>query len=253
MLDEEFDVFSIRVEVGETRQQSNSPAPLLVDGYKAPKGALAFSGARMMRTAIYVDGFNLYYRALKGTPYKWVDLLALSQQLIQPKNQITAIKYFTARVKPNKKRPDQHVHQDAYLQASLAHIPCLQVIEGTFLASITKMPLAYPSPGGPKFVEVLKSEEKGSDVNLAVHLVNDACESTFDVALVISNDSDLAEAIRIARQKGKAVGVANPDPTKQMNYKLYDVASFRRRIEGKHLKAAQMPTVVGAFTKPADW
>ena len=88
---------------------------------------------------------------------------------------------------------------------------------------------------------------------MAVHLVNDACESTFDVALVISNDSDLAEAIRIARQKGKAVGVANPDPTKQMNYKLYDVASFRRRIEGKHLKAAQMPTMVGAFTKPADW
>ena len=43
----------------------------------------------MMRTAIYVDGFNLYYRALKGTPYKWVDLLALSQQLIQPKNGFT--------------------------------------------------------------------------------------------------------------------------------------------------------------------
>lgn len=206
-----------------------------------------------MRTAVYVDGFNLYYRALKNTSYKWVDLLALSKQMIQPTNNIVRIKYFTARVKPNRKKPDQHVHQDAYLQAIQTHIPCLEVIEGTFLTSITKMPIAQPAAGGPKFIDVIKSEEKGSDVNLAVHLVNDACESAFDVALVISNDSDLAEAIRLARLKGKPVGVANPDPTKQMNFKLYDVASFRRRIESKHLRAAQMPNQVGNFSKPSDW
>jgi uncharacterized LabA/DUF88 family protein len=210
-----------------------------------------------MRTAIYVDGFNLYYRALKGTPYKWLDLLALSQQLVKPTNKIELIRYFTARVKPNPAKPDQHVHQDAYLQAISAHISCLKIHEGQFYRNVVRMPLANPIPGSARSVEVIKSEEKGSDVNLAVHLVNDACESTFDVALVISNDSDLAEAIRIARTKGKPVGVANPiaDPKRKMNYELYSTASFIRRIEAKHLKSAQLPETFAdiGIRKPADW
>lgn len=206
-----------------------------------------------MRTIVYVDGFNLYYRALKGTRYRWLDLLALSQQMIKPTNTITLIRYFTARVKPNASKPDQHVHQDAYLTAIKDHIPCLSIHEGLFYRNKTRMPLAYPVPGQPRTVEVIKSEEKGSDVNLAVHLVNDAWEGRFDVALVISNDSDLVEAIRIARLKGKPVGVANPNPTGQMNAELYNAASFRRRIEPKHLRAALLPDTVGAVSKPPDW
>lgn len=210
-----------------------------------------------MRTTVYVDGFNLYYRALKGTPYRWLDLLALSRQLVKPTNQINRIRYFTARVKPNTYKPDQHVRQDAYLKAISAHIPCLSIHEGHFYSHVVRMPLAHPQAGGPKTVEVIKSEEKGSDVNLAVHLVNDACENAFDVALVISNDSDLAEAIRIARAKGKPVGVANPiaDTKIPMNAVLYNAASFIRRIEEKHLKAAQLPADFPAInvSKPASW
>src|SRR5690606_39894528 len=122
-----------------------------------------------MRTAIYVDGFNLYYRALKNTPYKWLDLHALARQLVKPTNRITCIRYFTARVKPNRNKPDQHVHQDAYLKAIQSHIPCLKIHEGQFYRSTVRMPLANPV-NGPRTVEVIKSEEKGSDVNLAVHL-----------------------------------------------------------------------------------
>jgi len=210
-----------------------------------------------MRTAVYVDGFNLYYRALKDTPYRWVDLLALSKQLVQVRNEITLIRYFTARVKPNPTKPTQHVHQDAFIRASKAHIRCLEVHEGLFYRNKTRMPLANPPPRGAKTVEVIKTEEKGSDVNLAVHLVNDAWEGRFDVALVISNDSDLAEAIRIARSKGKPVGVANPtaDLTKRMNAELYQAASFQRRIEAKHLRKAQMPEVFPdiSVSKPAHW
>lgn len=210
-----------------------------------------------MRTAVYVDGFNLYYRALKGTPFRWLDLLALSQQLVKPTNQITLIRYFTARVKPNKYKVDQHVRQDAYLNAISAHIPCLKIHEGHFYANIARMRLANPSVAGPRSVDVIKTEEKGSDVNLAVHLVNDAWENAFDVALVISNDSDLAEAIRIARTKGKPVGVVNPtaDPAVKMNAVLHSAASFIRRIEAKHLKAAQLPVAFPAISvvKPARW
>jgi len=119
------------------------------------------------------------------------------------------------------------------------------------------MPLATVLPGGPRTVEVIKSEEKGSDVNLAVHLVNDAWSDLFDVALVVSNDSDLAEAIRLARQRGKPVGVVNPSATNKMCFELYNCASFRRRVEPKHLRASQLPPSLAhqgiQLVKPATW
>lgn len=208
-----------------------------------------------MRTSIYIDGFNLYYRGLKRTPYRWLDLLAMSQQLIKPTNTITCIRYFTARVKPAAHKPDQHVRQDTYLKALAAYIPCLTIHEGQYNQHNVLMPLSNPPAHGSRMVDVIKSEEKGSDVNLAVHLLNDAWSGSFDVALVISNDSDLAEAVRVARLRGCPVGVANPSATGSMNAKLYSVASFHRRIETKHLAKAQLPdTIPGTtYTKPASW
>jgi hypothetical protein len=46
-------------------------------------------------------------------------------------------------------------------------------VKGSFLTHTVTAPLAQPN-GGQRFAQVLKTEEKGSDVNLAVHLVNDA-------------------------------------------------------------------------------
>lgn len=226
---------------------------------RPPQGGLGFSdpGTDLLRTAIYVDGFNLYYRALKRTPYRWLDLLALSKQLLRAENHIVKIRYFTARVTENAHKPEQHLRQEAYIEAIKAHIPCLKVHEGEFYQHVVRMPLARPADDGPRTVEVIKREEKGSDVNLASHLINDAWGNKFDVALVISNDSDLAEAICVARKRGKPIGVANPHASDRMNFRLYSAASFRRRIEHKHLKAAQMPNPVWKndriIIKPARW
>ncbi len=52
-----------------------------------------------MKTFVYVDAFNLYYGALKGTAYKWLDLQALCRVMI-PRNEVVCIKYFTACVPP---------------------------------------------------------------------------------------------------------------------------------------------------------
>lgn len=49
-----------------------------------------------MRTIVYVDGFNLYYGAVKNTPYRWLDLKALFGRLLEPRNRIIAVKYYTA-------------------------------------------------------------------------------------------------------------------------------------------------------------
>jgi hypothetical protein len=61
------------------------------------------------------------------------------------------------------------------------------------------MPLASPVPGGPTTVRVLKTEENGSDVNLATYLLSDAYEQVFEKAVVISNDSDLCTPIALVR------------------------------------------------------
>ena len=50
-----------------------------------------------MKANVYIDGFNLFYGSLKGTPYKWLDLLAMCQRLL-PDRSIGRIRYFTARV-----------------------------------------------------------------------------------------------------------------------------------------------------------
>ncbi|MEM7621300.1 MAG: NYN domain-containing protein [Pseudomonadota bacterium] len=92
----------------------------------------------------------------------------------------------------------------------------------------------------PDVVKVLKTEEKGSDVNLASHLLFDACQNNFDVAAVLSNDSDLVEPIRFVTQDiGKTVGLLSP--VKNPNPELEAVSSFVRRIRPAHLEASLCP------------
>jgi uncharacterized LabA/DUF88 family protein len=65
---------------------------------------------------------------------------------------------------------------------------------------------------------VIKTEEKGSDVNLAVHLLNDGWLDAYDCAVVVSNDSDIAEAMRLVRHHhGKRIGLITPRKRKSSN------------------------------------
>jgi uncharacterized LabA/DUF88 family protein len=195
-----------------------------------------------LRTAVYVDGFNLYYGALKGTPYKWLDLHALARASLKPYNQIVSIKYFTARVSGKLGDPHSPTRQDVYIRALRAHIPHLQTIFGRFLVI----------PG-------TKPQEKGSDVNLAVHLLNDAWLDTYDVALVVSNDADLAGAIQLAKsERGKVVGLLAPTANgRKVSDPLRRVTDFQQEVRSTALAACQLPNpvVIGPVTllKPAAW
>lgn len=108
-------------------------------------------------------------------------------------------------------------------------------------------------------MQVLRTEEKGSDVNLATCLLVDCFDKDFDEAVVISNDSDLASPIeKVVNQFGKVVGVINPHPKKGLSGKLIGAASFHvRTINKKVLATCQFPATLtdskGTFTKPATW
>lgn len=217
-----------------------------------------------MRTNTYIDGFNLYY-AIKHTPYKWLNLLALCNRLL-PGHTIQKIYYFTAKVQALPHDPSAPVRQEVYLRA-LKTLPEVEIRdEGHFVQwprSFPLYPLAYLYPDfltkPPLLSRILKAEEKGSDVNLASFLLRDCFKNEFDGAVVISNDSDLATPIEIVvKECGKPVMVINPNRKKVISGELIKVASeFRRTINYSAYAACQFnPTLtdsVGTFTKPSKW
>ncbi len=203
-----------------------------------------------LKTNVYIDGFNLYYGCTKHTPYRWLDLGALCNRLL-PTNAIHRIRYFTALLTPRPSDPQQRVRQEIYIRA-LKTIPNLTVHYGHFLASKTRMMMA----DGSGTVEVLKSEEKGSDVNLASYLLIDSYRSDCDVAVIVSNDSDLAFPIEhVKRHLGKIIGILNPH--KRPSQDLLPLANFYKPIRAGVLAASQFPPTLsdsqGTFHKPSAW
>ena len=207
-----------------------------------------------MRTAIYIDGFNLYYRALKGTHYKWLDLKKLASNLLQQKHIITEIKYFTAIVS-GIIDPDQPIRQKTYLRALKQHIPEISIFFGHFLSHKVSLP-NFPLISPLMFSDVLKTEEKGSDVNLAVHILNDAWLDKYDCAVILSNDSDLAEALRLIRtQTNKKIGLIYPGIHGHPSKELQKHAHFVKRVREGVLKISQLPSPIPKTNifKPSAW
>jgi uncharacterized LabA/DUF88 family protein len=168
-----------------------------------------------------------------------------------PKNQIHRIRYFTAPITPRPSDPRQGQRQQTYLRA-LRTIPNLSITMGHFL---TSKPWMMRADLGGK-VQVLKTEEKGSDVNLASYILTDAYESDYDILAVISNDSDLIYPIDYVKRKlGKIVGIINPH--ENPSYQLKTAATFYKKIRPAVLAACQFPLTMkdkdGTFTRPADW
>jgi uncharacterized LabA/DUF88 family protein len=177
--------------------------------------------------------------------------LSLLCRTLLPKHQIHRIRYFTALVTPRPSDPQQRTRQEIYLRA-LMTIPNLSIHRGRFLASKVRMKLA----NGTGTVEVLKTEEKGSDVNLASYLLIDAYSSDCDVAVIVSNDSDLVFPIEhIKKHLGKTIGILNP--YSRASRELLPLASFYKPIRQKALAVClfenELTDSIGKFHKPESW
>lgn len=209
-----------------------------------------------MITSVYVDGFNLYYRAVKNTGFKWLDLRKLAETLF-PKDEIKHILYFTALLKPRPDNPQRPQRQQAYLRA-LSTLPGSKITFGVFRSQKKCRPLVTPIAGLPTYVEVRDVEEKGSDVNLATRLLADGFQQKYKQAIVISNDSDLASAVRCVRDEiGLRVVLVNPDRENRSPRSLSNAATYVRRLRKSHLRQSQFPPVVtdriGPISKPKTW
>jgi len=207
-----------------------------------------------VKTNFYVDAFNLYYGCLKGTPNRWLDLDALFR-VVFPNNEINRIRYFTATVEARPPDLRQPARQRAYLRA-LQTIPNLSIHYGQYKTRAVRLPLARPPASGPKIAHVLRTEEKGTDVNLASHLLLDAFRGNCETAIVVSNDADLKTPIEIAKNElGLSVGVLNPHPLKRRSFDLHP--TFFKQLRRGPIAASQFPRVLkdaqGKIRKPPSW
>ena len=212
-----------------------------------------------MRVFVYVDGFNLYYGALESTPYKWLNIEQLCRNLLPAGAEIVSLKYFTAWVKPRGDvgAPDR---QKIYVKALEATSPMLEVIPGSFSAQDKRRKISGSDP--PEYATVEIMEEKGSDVNLATHLVYDACQDRFDCAVVISNDGDFAGALNMVKNLcGKQVGLLVPSKgtkrarSRKANKKLLPYVDWHHVLVDSDVAAAQLPSPIPgtAIHKPDSW
>lgn len=202
------------------------------------------------KTWIYVDGFNMYYGACRPSNIRWVDLDKLCN-LILKNHDIDKIKYFTARVS-GKYDVDKPVRQQTYWRA-LKTLPNLEIIEGSFISKNIGIQVTSDVS-----IKAKVMEEKSTDVNIATQLIHDAHLGRFDVAAVITNDSDLVEPIKLVKNEiGKQIGIINPCRRASKVLTAPNVSDFQRQIRHGALKSAIFPTSMadskGKFIKPKGW
>jgi hypothetical protein len=210
---------------------------------------LAWEGQQVKGYA-YIDGFNLYYGIKKWPAYKWLDIPAMLDALF-PNDEIGKVRYFTANVK-GKGNPQSPIRQNSYLRA-LASVPRVEILRSRFLVSDVYMRKFAPPHN---LVHVFKTEEKGSDVNLATYLLLDAFRRESDFAIVVSNDSDLKEPIRLVQQPPFNVPVTVFNPFRP--FKADMAAARHLELKVADVRDHQFPDQVGlpngkVVTRPATW
>ena len=202
------------------------------------------------RTIVYVDGFNFYYGVLKNTSCKWLDLERF-YTLLLPHARIQTIKFFTSLVNPGSHR----IRQDTLLRALQTCAPMVEVVLGRF-----KMKqIACPNCTG---LGLRVPEEKRTDVNIGIHMIDDAYRGICEQQVVVSGDSDLVPAVRMVRQRFPDIKttVYIPARTKQRAAatELRKAAHRSKQVPLQLLPLAQMPPripdgVGGFIEKPAEW
>ena len=233
-------------------------------------------------TRIYIDGYNLYYGCLKGTTYKWLDLLKLFEESILPSvrslnasgsprkavlAQAPAIKFFTAKIVESVAKSPDSVSCQARYHTALRKLygNKLEIVEGYYAINPMRVKVideVHPEKAPSKCDEVQawKVEEKQSDVHLALQAYHDAMTSQVDQVIFVTNDTDIAPALKMIREHTTTqVGVVIPTTNHQRkaNSALSELAHWTRsHITEEELSKSQLPRVIAGrkpTLKPISW
>lgn len=196
-----------------------------------------------MKIIAYIDAFNFYYGLTKNTPYKWCNLWMLCQELL-PEGDVTKVKLFTAYSRDFPEYPGQARRQNTYFRA-LETIPQIEIIKSKYTVDKKFLPLCGPEEESQsRKVMVKVSKEKGSDVNLATHLLVDAYKDLFEMAAVFTNDSDLAlplKAVRYEFNKKIYLMITVREGHRSASKQLLELSNYHKLITPEMLAKCQLP------------
>jgi uncharacterized LabA/DUF88 family protein len=199
------------------------------------------------RVLVYIDGFNLYF-GMKEAGFvncKWLDLRKLVIGLLKPEQELKIIKYFTSRVSND---PDKQKRQTTYIEALETHN--IKIFYGHYQSDIRECKRC--GSVWPVY------HEKMTDVNIATHMLVDAYQDNFDMAMLISGDSDLVPPINAVHKHFKQKRVFVAFPPKRHNASVALAAKGSIFIGRKKLMDSQFPAIVMKkdgykLQKPKEW
>ena len=198
------------------------------------------------RVSFYIDGFNLYFGLKSKFPnLKWLNLELLAKSYLKDHQKVEEIKYFTARVAGD---PSKEKRQRTYLDA--LRTTRTQLIYGHY-----KSRAKFCYSCGHSWRD---NEEKMTDVNIATHMIMDALGDKYDVAFLISGDSDLVPPIKAIRKHFKEKRVIVGFPPDRVNTTVKNAASGIMYIGRRNLAISQFSETVLSKSKyplkrPKDW
>lgn len=205
------------------------------------------------RATVYVDGFNMYNGSIKDTPHKWLDIQAYFEKLRQHE-QIVKVNYFTAVMSG-----DRGVRQQVYLNA-LETLPKVSVIVGRYkMKNVNCRVSACCHPGAKHFSAW---EEKRTDVNIALQILDDAYQDATDHFIVVSGDSDLVPVLHRVKQrfnrKKLIVYIPARDQSRGAATEMRGAADKHATLPMDLMKFCHLPPKVpdgsgGWITKPKEW
>lgn len=201
------------------------------------------------RVIVYIDGYNLYHglRSAYGARYKWLDVQALSESLLQPDMLLTAVKYFTAVTKITALARQR---QEIYLKALQAHCDKLEIHYGRFLSKPQKCRKCDE--------QYTRFEEKKTDVNIACQILNDTHLGHYDCCYIVSGDSDLVPPLEIVKRNHPDKRTIVACPPQRKSIELCESADGWFTVSRQKLKNNQLPEKIitshgRELIRPAEW
>jgi uncharacterized LabA/DUF88 family protein len=179
----------------------------------------------------YIDGFNLYYglKSKYNRKYIWLDVETLSINLLKQSQVLIEVKYFTAMINNN---PSKEKRQRTYISA-LKTLQKTKIIYGKYLTN------RHTCPNCGKIEKI--PSEKMTDVNIATHLLSDAFNNSFDIAIIVSADSDLTGPINMVRNLFNSKKVVIAFPPDRVSFDLKIAASAYFHIGRRTFSISQFP------------
>jgi uncharacterized LabA/DUF88 family protein len=223
-----------------------------------------------VRTAFFVDGYNVFYGLLAGTAYKWLNLaqlLAHIARIENPRSSLASVDYFTSSVKPElaTRGIASKEAQDAYIRALRANR--VNVHYGRHQLERANAPRFISrkvSASRQDTVAIWKLEEKETDVHIAISMYRTASrqetlpwEKRIEQLVLVSGDTDMAPALSAIRDDFPhlRIGVILPYRTGSKRLapgSLKQYAHWMRRVVTcDELQSHQFPNRVPTHKAPA--